>query len=132
MQQPQLSTVSADNWADWSVAPLTGGTGTGTGTSPATSGSGSECPWTTLLVEKSGDEHGKSLWVYRLVVDEETGQEKERVALREICWVYGLEDQEEWEVEVVAMAARPEKNPQEGEERDLVVKVRGWDVKWEE
>ncbi|KAK3955754.1 hypothetical protein QBC32DRAFT_204498, partial [Pseudoneurospora amorphoporcata] len=110
---PQLSTVATDNWADWSVTPLT-----------------SPTEWTTILVEKSGDEHGQSIWVYRIVVDEETGEEKERTALREICWVYGLEKQEEWELEVVAMAARPEKNVKGNEE--LVVKAKGWEVKWEE
>ncbi|CCC07048.1 unnamed protein product [Sordaria macrospora k-hell] len=109
---PQFSTVATDNWADWSVTPLT-----------------SPTDWTTILVEKSGDKHGKSLWVYRVVLDEKTGEEKERIALREICWVYGL-DGEAWDLEVVAMAARPEKNAEGGEE--LVVKVRGWEVKWEE
>ena len=82
------------------------------------------------MVEKSGDEHGKSIWVYRLVLDEKTGEEKERIALREICWVYGLEKPEEWELEVVAMAARPEKQVEGGEK--LVVKVKGWEVKWEQ
>ncbi|KAK3400322.1 hypothetical protein B0T20DRAFT_350176 [Sordaria brevicollis] len=117
--QPQLSTVATDTWADWSVTPLL---------SPSNDTPG-EDEWTTILVEKSGDEHGKSIWVYRLVLDEETGQEKSRTALREICWVYGLEDLEGWELEVVAMAARPERNVKDGEE--LVVRVKRWEVKWE-
>ncbi|KAJ4385018.1 hypothetical protein N0V85_008332, partial [Neurospora sp. IMI 360204] len=117
--QPQLSTVATDTWADWSVTPLL--------SSPAGADAGQ---WTTILVEKSGDEHGQSIWVYRVVLDEQTGEEKSRTALREICWVYGLDG--EWDLEVVAMAARPEKEVKDGEEKELVVKVRGWEVKWVE
>lgn len=85
-------------------------------------------------MEQSGDEHGKSIWVYRIVVDEKTGEEKSRTALREICWVYGLTNPgvEEWDLEVVAMAARPEKEVKDGDEKELVVKVKGWEVKWAE
>lgn len=120
--QPQLSTVATDVWADWSVTPLRSAAGDAPDAEE----------WTTILVEKSGDEHGRSIWVYRVVLDEETGKEKSRTALREICWVYGLEDLENWELEVVAMAARPEKNVKDGEgEKELVVKVKGWEVKWE-
>lgn len=124
--QPQLSTVATDNWADWSVTPLL--------SSPSSSPGVETEQWTTILVEQSGDEHGKSIWVYRIVVDEKTGEEKSRTALREICWVYGLTNPgvEEWDLEVVAMAARPEKEVKDGDEKELVVKVKGWEVKWAE
>jgi len=51
------------------------------------------------------------------------------VPLREICWVYGDADAGAgWQVEVSAMAARPEREVRGGE--GLEVKVRGWEVVW--
>ncbi|KAK1755466.1 hypothetical protein QBC47DRAFT_380486 [Echria macrotheca] len=102
---PMLSTVSCDRWADWSVTPL-----------PPSSSS-----WTTISIEKAGDEHGASLWVY--LVDNDTNQ---KIPLREICWVYGDEDPSRWTLQVSAMAARPEKNTSES----LRVEVKDLEVKW--
>ncbi|KAK4444894.1 hypothetical protein QBC34DRAFT_414201 [Podospora aff. communis PSN243] len=103
---PMLSTVAAAPWADWSVAPLTV-------SSPAAE------MWTTIAIEKATDEHGVSLWVY-LILDS-----GEKVALREICWVYG-DKPEDWTLEVSAMAARPQK----GATSDLKVDVKGFEVQW--
>jgi hypothetical protein len=79
-------------------------------------------------MEKDRDGNGTGLWVYRVV--EETG---EKVPLREICWVFGQEEGEgveEWELEVSAMAARPEKNVKEGAPEGLVVEFGGLEAKW--
>ncbi|KAK3687559.1 hypothetical protein B0T22DRAFT_131867 [Podospora appendiculata] len=109
--QPMLSTVACDRWADWSVAPLT------------TFAAAAET-WTTILIEKEVNENetnerGSSLWVYQVL---DSG---ERVALREICWVYG-DDDIQWELEVLAMAARPAKKATTG----LEVRVRDMEVEW--
>jgi regulation of enolase protein 1 (concanavalin A-like superfamily) len=108
---PRVSTVGCDRWADWSVADLP---------PSSSSASGGETGWTTVVVEKDKDGNGTGLWVYR--VAEGSG---EKVPLREICWVFG-EDPEAWEVEVHAMAARPEKEVQGG----LTVEFAGLEVKW--
>ncbi|KAK3306686.1 uncharacterized protein B0T15DRAFT_510038 [Chaetomium strumarium] len=110
---PRLSTVSCDNWADWSVADLNREGG---------GGKGKEIGWTTIQIEKDKDGNGTGVWVYRVV--EETG---EKIPLREICWVFG-DSPEEWEVEVYAMAARPEKEVDGG----LVVEFAGFEVKWKD
>ncbi|KAK3389192.1 hypothetical protein B0H63DRAFT_463153 [Podospora didyma] len=107
--QPMLSTVSCDKYADWSVAPL----------SPSTSTSRSGKTWTTITVEKATDEHGVSLWVYRVLED------GTKIALREICWVY-QEGAEDWQLEVLAMAARPNKEAT----TSLEVEIKDFEVKW--
>jgi len=101
-----LSTVAAAPWADWSVTPL------------ATSPSGAKI-WTTLSIEKAIDEHGVSLWVY-LVLDSGV-----KVALREICWVYG-DKPENWTLDVSVMAARPQK----GATSSLEAEVKDFEVMW--
>ncbi|KAL2267182.1 hypothetical protein VTJ83DRAFT_4459 [Remersonia thermophila] len=122
--RPRLSTVSCDSWADWSVADLH----PAAAAAAAATGAGQEeIGWTTVLVEKDKDGNGTGVWVYRLVRNAETGEE-EKVPLREICWVFGLEKLEEWEVDVSAMAARPEKGVAEG----LVAEFGGLEVKWAE
>lgn len=65
----------------------------------------------TLEVVREGDEHGKSAWVYRLVLDE-AGNVKEKIPLREICWIFADENEnggEDWVLEVSPLVARPEK-----------------------
>jgi hypothetical protein len=103
-----LSTVTCDAWADWSVAPL-----------PLSENSSSVDTWTTISIEKEEDENGVSLWVYHVAKD---GQ---KTPLREITWVFG-HDTEKWDVQVLAMAARPEKKATE----DLEVSVKDMVVKW--
>ncbi len=112
--QRLLSTVACDHWADWSVAPLRSGS--------TKDAEGRE--WTSVAVRREGDENGTSLWVYG-IVQNSPGEGAERIPLREICWVYGG-DEEEWEVSVQAMAARPEKGKQE----ELRVEFRDFQVVW--
>jgi len=130
-----LSTVAAAPWADWSVTPLFSHASSNL-TSNTDSGLGGEERqkiWTTISIEKSLDEHGVSLWVY-LVLPSSTREEGEgekrekKVALREICWVYGDGDPASWELEVAAMAARPFKGPSAS--GDLEVEVRDMVVRW--
>ncbi|KAI1337728.1 hypothetical protein F5Y15DRAFT_142594 [Xylariaceae sp. FL0016] len=96
--RPQLSTVCCDRFADWSIGQLA---------APVVDpGRG-----VTLEARREGDEHGKSVWVYRVLLDE-TGEVKERVPLREICWIFADEDEgggEEWVLDVSPLVARPEK-----------------------
>ncbi|KAI1213391.1 uncharacterized protein F4807DRAFT_410936 [Annulohypoxylon truncatum] len=70
--QPQLSTVGCDRWADWSVAPLTLKENE---IEPGKVGG------VTIEVVREGDELGKSLWVYRVVLDKDGGV-VDRVPLR--------------------------------------------------
>lgn len=107
--------MACDAWADWSVGPL----------EPDAAG---ETEWTTVSVERAGDHHGASLWVYRVLAD------GTKVPLREVCWVYGgggtgADAPGEWEVSVEAFAARPAPDAAAGE---LVAKVKDFEVKWED
>lgn len=111
---PRLSTVGCDRWADWSVSPL--------GTPPVDPGRG-----LTLEVVREGDEHGKSAWVYRVVLGAD-GAVREKIPLREICWIFADEDDkdgEEWVLDVSPLVARPEKGAAE------VLKVEFFDFKVE-
>ena len=101
---PKLGTVGCDAWADWSLSPVLGG------------GPDRE-QWVTIAIEKGGDEHGISLWVYQVV-------DGEKVPLREICWVFG-DSPEGWEVSASAYAARPK-----GEKEELVVQFKDFDIQW--
>ncbi|KAI4868981.1 hypothetical protein F4820DRAFT_77746 [Hypoxylon rubiginosum] len=117
--RPQLSTVGCDRFADWSVGPLAL---TANEPEPADVGG------VTLEIVREGDEHGKSLWVYRLVLDAE-GQVKEKVPLREICWVLADEDEkdgEEWLLDVSPLVARPEN----GATESLKVQFKTFEVQW--
>ncbi|KAK4463945.1 hypothetical protein QBC42DRAFT_264674 [Cladorrhinum samala] len=112
---PRFSVVACDAWADWSVAPLAIEPGN---------------EWVTLSVEKEGDSKGLSLWVYQVL---DGGKRKEPV--REICWVFGggntlgkgEADEEEWELSVSAMAARPA----QGNIGHLEIEGKDLIVKWE-
>ncbi len=108
--KPMVSTVACDAWADWSVTPL------------VSQGRGG---WTTVSVVRSGDEKGRSLWVYQVV---DRAGEEVMVPLREICWVYGQDDPDIWELSVEAMAARPEK----GAAEPLEVQFVDWRIVWSE
>lgn len=117
--RPQLSTVGCDRYADWSVGPLAL---TANEPEPA------EVGGVTLEIVREGDEHGKSLWVYRLVLDAD-GQVKEKIPLREICWVLANEDEkdgEEWLLDVSPLVARPEKSASES----LKVQFKTFEVQW--
>ncbi|OTA60804.1 hypothetical protein K449DRAFT_383551 [Hypoxylon sp. EC38] len=117
--RPQLSTVGCDRFADWSVAPLTL---TADEIDPVKVGG------VTIEVAREGDEHGKSLWVYRLVLDT-GGNVVERIPLREICWVLADEDKadgKEWLLDVSPLVARPEKKATES----LQVNFKKFNVQW--
>ncbi|KAM7198787.1 hypothetical protein V8F33_004801 [Rhypophila sp. PSN 637] len=110
---PMLSTVSCHKWADWSISPLS--------QSPTEEGQN----WTTILISRldgeQDQEKGASLWVHAVLPS------GEKLALREICWVYEDGDDtgsENWTLEVKVMAARPNKTATTGLEvtfRDVVV-----------
>lgn len=105
---PRVSTVACKDWADWSIAPLTG--------------PGGDKVEARIVVQRVVDHHGPSLWVYR-----EEGGRKE--PLREVCWVCGLEEEgagSGWEVEVAAYAARPD----EKGEGELEARFRDVKVEW--
>lgn len=93
--KPYISTVGADRWADWSVVPLGGPSST------------SDAVEATIEVRRERDQLGKGLWVYHIVKDGE-GKE-ERRPLREVTWFFADEDDEEWEIGVGGMVARPAK-----------------------
>ncbi len=120
--RPMLSTVACDAWADWSVTPLP--------PSPPPSNASAAADqkqWTTVAIVREGDEKGKSLWVYQVVpsTDGSEGGE-EKIPMREICWVSGDGPEEEWELGVAAMAARPEKTAAE----ELSVEFKDFEVVW--
>lgn len=113
--KPQLSTVGCDRWADWSVSPLS------TPVDPARG--------LTLELAREGDEHGKSVWIYQLLVDEATGEVREKIPLREICWIFADEndkDGEEWVLDVSPLIARPAKTAKES----LKVEFKEFKVQW--
>ncbi|KAL9106193.1 MAG: hypothetical protein Q9227_008726, partial [Pyrenula ochraceoflavens] len=105
---PMLSTVACQDWADWSVTPHHSRTATPKDT------------WTTILVQREADENGISLWFY-LVLDN-----GDKVPLREVTWVFG-DEPESWELEVLAMAARPATGEGLGH---LEVEMKNMDVQW--
>ncbi|KAL6880807.1 hypothetical protein J3F83DRAFT_719891 [Trichoderma novae-zelandiae] len=107
--QPRLSTVCCDNWADWSVANASSARDVQAGATAV-----------TVLVERLDAHDGSCLWVYR--VDGE-----ERVPMREICWPYGENGGQDWELEVGALVARPSKDA--GDE--LEARFEGVEVKWD-
>ncbi|KAF2804602.1 uncharacterized protein BDZ99DRAFT_148189 [Mytilinidion resinicola] len=87
---PYVSTVGCDQWADWSVVPLSVVQEAGEGKVEAT-------------VEVAREDMG--LWVYVV-------EGSKRVPLREVAWFFAGE--EEWEISVAAYAARPGKEQQGG------------------
>lgn len=112
-EKPHLSTVACDRFADWSILPLVE-------VDPEKG--------VTLQIVREQDEHGKSAWVYQLVLDEE-GQVKETRPLREICWIFADEDEnegEEWILDISPLVARPEKNAKE----TLKVNFKEFEVEW--
>ncbi|KAH7169463.1 hypothetical protein DER46DRAFT_645838 [Fusarium sp. MPI-SDFR-AT-0072] len=101
--QPQISTVACDRFADWSVIPLSFVTDTKT---------------IRILVERVEDIIGVSLWVYFVQED------GEKFPLREICWVYDEDGTgKDWNLRVGAYASRPDyrqtSEPLEAEVKEL-------------
>ncbi|KAF2468507.1 uncharacterized protein BDR25DRAFT_335361 [Lindgomyces ingoldianus] len=89
--KPYLSTVGCDQWADWSIVPV------------ELNGEGR--PSATVEARREKDQLGKSLWVYHVVKDE-AGKEQFG-PVREVNWVFALDEEEGWEVGVGGMVARP-------------------------
>ncbi|KAL7810848.1 hypothetical protein V8C26DRAFT_409537 [Trichoderma gracile] len=108
---PRLSTVCCDNWADWSVADVS--------SSAADIQAGAKP--VTILVERLDAHDGSCLWVYRVEGEEKT-------PMREICWPYGDNGGQGWELEVGALVARPSKDAK----NELEVRFEGVEVKWDE
>ncbi|KAJ0316394.1 hypothetical protein COL5a_011592 [Colletotrichum fioriniae] len=106
---PQLSTVACDRWADWSITPLAAFEDTKS---------------ITVLIEQERDFMGPSFWVYYVK------QDGTKVALREICWVFGDDDctGKDWNLTVGALVARPAKDAKS----DLEVQFKDFDVQWSE
>lgn len=94
-----ITAVGCDRWADWSIGPLT---------RPVNPERG-----VTLEAVREGDENGRSVWIYQVILDESTGEEVERIALREVCWILADEEDDEgkgWVLDISPLIARPEKN----------------------
>ncbi len=98
----QLSTVGCDAWADWSIYPLS--------TTQA-----------TIEVAREFDDNGVALWIYEIVLDDD-GKVKERKPVREVTWMFA--EQDGWEVQVGAYAARPAKE-EDVDRETLEVSFRG-------
>ncbi|KAI5458776.1 hypothetical protein BGZ63DRAFT_362277 [Mariannaea sp. PMI_226] len=105
----RLSVVCCDTWADWSVSSPSGAEEIKNGTKTV-----------TIQVETEEGELGRCLWVH--YVDGET-----KIPLREICWVYGYDNGEGWELSVNAAAARPSQKT----DGELEVHFQDFDVKWD-
>ncbi|KAJ9661570.1 hypothetical protein H2201_006426 [Coniosporium apollinis] len=105
--KPYVSTVGCDRFADWSIFPVT-----------------EEGP-VTLEARREGDEHGKSLWIYQLVLGKES-EVVERKPLREVGWFFADEKDGGWEVAVGTYACRPAK----GDCGELEVKFSDLQAEW--
>ena len=120
--KPWVGTVACDRWADWSIADLCS--------------KDVDCrPTITLLLERSSDELGRSLWIYALSADEahtegkEPAEKKEtRTPLREVNWIFA-DEPDEVELSVSAYAARPQK-PTAGEGQEIEVLFDQFEVRW--
>jgi hypothetical protein len=93
--KPYLSTVGCDNYADWNITPLQDFAGN------------DSRPTATIEVRREKDQLGKSLWVYQ-ILENDKGEEIERRPLREVNWIFALDD-EGWKVGVGGAVARPNK-----------------------
>ncbi|KAF9260841.1 hypothetical protein L218DRAFT_989329 [Marasmius fiardii PR-910] len=99
---PELSTAGTQTWSDWSIYPIDFGSQAAT-------------------VEVRREETG--LWVYQIL--EVQGVEA-RKTLRELTWFFA--EEEGWNVDIKAMAARPAKEGDAVGSKDLVVAFEGVEV----
>jgi hypothetical protein len=86
-----LSTVSCDRFADMSLYPVT-----------------TESKNITLEVFREGGVGSGNVWVHQLIMDDQ-GNVKERLPLREICWIFCDEHGDDWVLDICGLAARPDK-----------------------
>ncbi|KAJ8087656.1 hypothetical protein PM082_006490 [Marasmius tenuissimus] len=103
-----ISTVGADNYADWSIFPVP---------------KEDEKKKVTIEVRREGT----GLWVYQII----KGTEEVRQPLREVAWFFAKED-EGWVIDVKAMAARPAKEDKVAGEKELVVEFEDAQVVFSE
>ncbi|KAF5337557.1 hypothetical protein D9758_016680 [Tetrapyrgos nigripes] len=108
MDKPFLSTVGTYVYSDWSIVP--------------TSETGGK---TTIEVRREVDDTGTSLWVYQLVIGDD-GKELQRNPLRQVTWFFAGED--EWLLDVRAMAARPASREDVKGDKNLVVEFEGVEI----
>ncbi|KAI1368390.1 hypothetical protein F5Y08DRAFT_295677 [Xylaria arbuscula] len=111
--EPQLSTVGCDRWADWSIGPLS---------RPVDPEHG-----ITLEARREDDEHGRSIWIYQLILDKATGEVIERLPLREVCWILADEENEGEILDVSPLVARPERSAT----APLSVEFKEFNVVWD-
>lgn len=102
-----LSTVTAREWADWSLIPLDHWSNTVT----------VEIEREAIDAEKGA---GSSLWVYLV---KKTGDKEERVAVRECTWAFETEG----DIEIGVYAARPT-DPADHTPKNLEVELKGFSV----
>ncbi|KAF5337555.1 hypothetical protein D9758_016682 [Tetrapyrgos nigripes] len=108
MGKPFLSSVATQSYSDWSIVP--------------TSETGGK---TTIELRREVDDTGTSLWIYHLVIADD-GKELERNPLREVAWFFAEED--EWRVDIRAMAARPASKEAVKGDENLVVEFERVDI----
>jgi len=113
--KPHLSAVGCDRYADWHLSPLT---------TPINPSKG-----LTIEISRAGNnESGKSLWIYQLILDEQ-GTVKERIPMRQVCWILADEDErdgEEWVLDVSPLIARPAKEATESLKVHFFEFTVGW------
>ncbi|KAF5343262.1 hypothetical protein D9757_009447 [Collybiopsis confluens] len=106
-----LSTVATLTYSDWSITPPSSNSHTRNKT--------------TIEVRREVDELGSSLWVYELIIGND-GEVVDRQPLREVTWFFAEEDG--WEINVSAMAARPAELESVLGEEVLLVKFESAEV----
>lgn len=111
--QAYVSTVTKDNWADWSLSP-----------SGVVDGTSAKSKQVTLEMERNEKEG--TLWVYAVLPGASGKQGEERAPLREVTWLLSEKDQDVW---VGIYAAKPtEDKPEQAEEGELKVEFEGWQL----
>jgi uncharacterized protein len=104
--RPFMSVVAADEWADWSLVPLSGAN--------ALQGR------VTVEIERDREEDGKLGSVLRVLMVEDGG---ERTPVREITWAFHDVEEEE-QMWVGVFAAKPTKS----ELKELLVRFDGFEI----
>lgn len=104
--RPFMSVVAADEWADWSLVPLSGAN--------ALQGQ------VTVEIEREREADGKFGSVLRVLMVEDGG---ESTPVREITWAFHGVDEEE-EMWVGVFAAKPTKS----KVKELLVRFEGFEI----
>ncbi|CZR47763.1 uncharacterized protein FPRO_13430 [Fusarium proliferatum ET1] len=112
---PRYSTVTCDQWADWSVEKVGPENEAGVR-------SGEKC--VTVKVQKVQDALGLCMWTYRI------DEDGDKTPLRQTNWVYGDNGGEGWDLEIAAAVARPD--PKKEIKEDLEVTFEKFEVEWDE